>query len=391
MLAAPAPGVGAPPRVTAPQAIVVEPVTGDVVFRRDADRPRPIASATKLMTALVVLERVRLDEVFEATDYAGAPIESKLGLEAGEPMAVRDLLRALLLASANDAAETVAVGTAGSVPAFVELMNERARALGLRQTRFANPIGLDEPGNHSSAADLAELTLRLRRIPFFDRTVDLGRVRLGSGRRGRVVVNRNDLIRSEPIVDGVKTGRTEQAGYVLVGSATRGGVTVVSVVLGDSSEAARDADTLALLLYGLGRFRSVRVMRPGQVLRSAAVKFREEDRVGLVPARALTRVLGRGERAAVAFDAPRVLEGPLAAGAPVGSVTVRVRGRVIARIPLLTAARVPEVGLGERALDLLLKPGTLALIGILAGAVLALVLLRRRRGAAARRIETESA
>ena len=384
-----------PPAVQAPQAFLLEASTGDVLFRRQAERPRPVASATKLMTALVVLERVSLQDTFTASGYRPQPIESKLGLEPGERMKVRDLLRALLLASANDAAHTLAQGTAGTVEAFVALMNDRARSLGLAQTRFTNPIGLDHPGNHSSAADLVRLTLRLRRRPFFARTVDLGRVRLGSGVRPREVVNRNDLVRAEPVVDGVKTGHTELAGYVLVGSATRDGVSVISAVLGDPSEAARDADTLALLRYGLSRFRSVRVVRPERVLRTAPVQYRPEERVGLVPARAVTRVLRVGERPSVSTDVPDQLEGPLPAGAPVGTLLVRLRGRVSARVALVTAARVPEVGLFERTGDQLRKPATLAALALVASLVLLLLLRRRRRRrrrpAGGRSMETETA
>jgi D-alanyl-D-alanine carboxypeptidase (penicillin-binding protein 5/6) len=261
-------------------------------------------------------------------------------------------------------------------------MNARARALGLRHTHFANPIGLDDPGNYSSAADLARLTVRLRRNAFFRRTVGVARARLRSGARPRVVDNRNDLVGRAEMVDGVKTGHTVGAGYVLVGSATRGGVSVVSAVLGEPGEGARDADTLALLRYGLSLFRLVPIVQPDRVLATASVKYREEDRIQLVPARRVARVLRRGERPAIAARAPKQLEGPLAQGAVVGSVTARVRNRVVARVPLVTAQEVPEVGILERAFDFIFKPATLAVIVFLmAGAALLVLAGRRRRSA----------
>ena len=134
------------------------------------------------MTVLVALERDDLDDVFSAADYDPAPAESQIGLRTGERMSVRDLLRATLLPSANDAAATLAVGTMGSTPAFVAEMNRRAQALGLTDTHYANPIGLDDPDNYSTAHDLARLAIRLRRYEFFRRTVDL-RVRDAAQRR----------------------------------------------------------------------------------------------------------------------------------------------------------------------------------------------------------------
>jgi serine-type D-Ala-D-Ala carboxypeptidase (penicillin-binding protein 5/6) len=240
----------APPAIGAPEAILVEPQTQDVVYARRASMRRPIASTTKLMTALLTLERARLTDVFTAAPYSPSPAESLMGLHAGERLTVADLLRGLLVVSANDAAVTLAVDVAGSQRRFVGLMNRRARQLGLRDTHYANPVGLDEPGNYSSAADLVKLTLVLRQRAFFRATTNLGSVTLRSGSRVRHLVNRNDLVRTVPYVNGVKTGHTNNAGYILVGSATRGGVTLVSAVLGDSSEGARDADTMRLLSPG---------------------------------------------------------------------------------------------------------------------------------------------
>jgi D-alanyl-D-alanine carboxypeptidase (penicillin-binding protein 5/6) len=384
-LAAPAAEAAPGPEVGAPHAILVEPVTGDVLFARGADASRPVASATKLMTALVVLERVSLDDEFAATDYEPAfSAETRLGLRPGEPMSVRDLLRGLLLASANDAAHTLAVRTSGSVEAFVAQMNRRARELGLHDTHYANPIGLDDPANYSSARDLVALTARLRRHPFFVRTVAEPRITLTTGRRHRVIDNRNDLVGTQPHVDGVKTGHTAGAGYVLVGSATRGRVTVLSAVLGDPSEAARDADTTALLRHGLEQLRSVQVLRPRQRLATAAVRHAGDERVALVAARGVTRIVRRGERPVVAVRSPRVLSGPLPAGERVGTVVVRARGRVVERVPLLTAEEVRHVGVPERVVDRLLRPDTLALLMLVAAASMVLAGWRRRRLGAGR-------
>jgi D-alanyl-D-alanine carboxypeptidase (penicillin-binding protein 5/6) len=324
------------------------------------------------MTALLALEGIALDDVLTAPGYQAGAAESVVGLREGERMTVRDLLRALLLPSANDAAVALAQGLSGSTDAFVDEMNRRAEQLRLRDTSYANPIGLDEPGNRSSARDLVKLAIVLRRKPFFRETVDLPRVTLRSGARTRTIVNRNALVRQVPLVDGVKTGRTEQAGYVLVGSATRGGVTVVSAVLGEPSEAARDADTLALLRYGLSRYRRRTVLREGQPLRTADLRFRDED-VRLVAAETVQRVLRRGERARA-----RVVAAPLPAGAEVGTVEVRVRGKVVERVPLVTASAVAEATLTDRVASVLARPASILLVVLLVGCTVLLALLRRR-------------
>lgn len=372
-----------PPSVGAPQAILVEPFTGEVLVARHSRERRPVASTTKLMTALLVLERTAPDDVFTASAYRPASAaETRIGLRPGERMRVRDLLRALLLASANDAAHTLAERTAGSTGAFVAQMNRRARELGLTDTHYSNPIGLDDPANHSSARDLARLTARLLRIPFFARTVGMAQTRLASGGRPRVIDNRNDLVGSHRYVNGVKTGHTLGAGYVLVGSASHRGVTVVSAVLGEPGEAARDADTLALLDYGLSVLRARRILSPSRPVARAAVRHRERQHVALVPVRALTWVMRRDRHARVIVRAPRVLEGPLPAGTRAGTAIVRVGRRVVARVPLVTAGPVPGVGLLARVADALLKPDTLALVAAAAAGLALVGALRRRRSRA---------
>jgi D-alanyl-D-alanine carboxypeptidase (penicillin-binding protein 5/6) len=374
---APAASAQQPPDVAAPSAIVVESSTGDVVFERNASVPRAIASTTKLMTALLALEGIALDDVLTAPDYDALAVESAIGLREGERMTTRDLLRALLLASANDAAATLAVGLSGSIDAFVEEMNRRARELGLVDTSYANPIGLDEEGNRSSARDLVKLAALLRRNAFFRETVDEPAALLRSGARRRAIVNRNTLVRNVPVVDGVKTGRTLQAGYVLVGSATRDGVNVISAVLGESSEAARDADTLALLRYALDRYERRMVLEEGDRVAEADLEYRG-DSVELVAGETVQRVVRKGERARTrVVGAPEELDGPLPAGAQVGTIEVRLRGDIVERVPLVTAVAVAEASFADRIGSTLSEPGSLLLIALLLACTVLLVLLRR--------------
>lgn len=369
-----------PPRLQgAKAAIVMEATTGDVLLAHNASQRRQIASTTKLMTVLVALERDDLDDVFSAADYDPAPAESQIGLRSGERMSVRDLLRATLLPSANDAAATLAVGTMGSTPDFVREMNRRAQALGLRNTHFANPIGLDDPENFSTAEDLARLAIRLRRYEFFRRTVDLEHATLRSGSMDRTVPNRNRLVSRVPAVNGVKTGYTRRAGNVLVGSASRDGVTVISVVLGEPTERARDSDSLTLLRYGLDSYNARNVLPEGRVLGQVDLKYRGDDTVEVIAGDTVQRVLRSGARTrTTVVGLPTEVDGPLPRGTRLGTAIVRRGDQVLARVPVVTARPVAEASLGTRLDDMLRRSQTIIALVALLVCSLPLLLLRRR-------------
>ena len=389
-LARPASAPAAAPAIRAPAAILVEPATGDVVFQRQARRERPIASTTKLMTALVTLEHAKLSQVMTTVRYRASPAESVIGLRAGERMTVADLLRGLLLASANDAAATLAERVGGSDRAFVALMNRRARQLGLTHTHYANAIGLDALGNYSSAEDLVKLTLILRRNAFFRAVTDLPRATLRTGAHPRTILNRNLLVRAVPEANGVKTGHTSTAGYILVASASKAGVTVISVVLDEPSEAARDSDSLALIRYGLNRYHRVTAVRSGHAYATVKLAHRDQ-RAQLVAARTVVRTARRGERLPVrVVGVPRELDGPLPAGTRVGTIEVRWRGRTVASVPLVTRRAIAEASLWQRGDDLLGRTLAVVILSALALASLQLVLLRRRAVRRRRRQERSS-
>jgi D-alanyl-D-alanine carboxypeptidase (penicillin-binding protein 5/6) len=378
------------PSLTARAAIVMEASTGDVLYARNSRQRRSIASATKLMTVLVALQRTDLDDVYTAANYHAAAGESQIGLRPGERMSVRDLLRATLLPSANDAAAAIAVGTMGSTKAFVAEMNKRAAALGLRDTHYTTPVGLDDPNNYSSARDLAKLAVRLRGYEFFRRTTDLPRATLRSGSRKRTVINRNTLVRNVDAVNGVKTGHTNRAGYVLIGSARRAGVTVVSVVLGEPSERARDADSLALLRYGLNAYEAVTPLPQGRALGKIALRYRGDESVEVVAGASVRRVLRDGARTSVAvLGLPKEVDGPLPRGTRVGTAIVRAGKEELARVPVVTARPVAEAGLGTRLGDLVSRSQTIIALVVLLVCSLPLVMLRRRAMRRRRALDAE--
>jgi serine-type D-Ala-D-Ala carboxypeptidase (penicillin-binding protein 5/6) len=327
--------------------VLVDASDGEALASRAPRRPAPVASATKLMTAYVARRELRLGERVVAPAYSAAPGESLVGLQEGERIRVRDLLRGLVLASGNDAAVALAEASAGTVPRFVEEMNAAAGELDLDQTRFSNPIGLDEPGNRSSPRDLATLAIELRRDPFFRRLFSRPQATLRSGARPRRVANRNELARAVPWVDGVKTGHTLQAGYVLVGSGTRQGVSLVSVVLGAPGEDARDAATRELLRYGFSLYRRHSPVARSQRLAEPGVRYRDET-LPLVAARRLTVTLREGQEVETRVIAPEEVEGPVDRGQRLGRVLVLVDGESAGQAPLVAARAVPPGTLVER-------------------------------------------
>jgi D-alanyl-D-alanine carboxypeptidase (penicillin-binding protein 5/6) len=372
-----------PATITAPSAIVIEVSTGSIACARDAESRRPIASTTKLMTALLTLERAKLGATFRASSYRPAAGESVIGLVPGERMKVRDLLKGLLAQSGNDAAMALASGVAGSEHAFVRLMNQRAKQLGLANTHYENPIGLDDPANYSSAHDLVRLALVLRTNAFFRSVVDSPRVTLQSGNHPRTFKNRNTLVDTISWVNGVKTGHTRRAGYVLVGSARRHGVQVVSAVLGTNGYAQRDGQSLTLLRTGLAAFQNVTAVRAGQHVPGVGrvpIKYRPGAGLALVAGRDVHTIIPRKRRDLIVLQAlkmPTEVNGPVRRGQVLGSFLVLRSGKRIATVPLVAAEPVPAASFGQRTKAWFTRPLAVVLaFAVLGGTVL---LARRRR------------
>src|SRR3954453_12006652 len=199
-----------------------------------------------------------------------------------------------MLPSANDAANDPVVNVGGSRARFVRMMNAHARDLGLDDTHYSTPVGLDSAGNYSSASDLARLAARLIHNRLIARIANMRSARLRTGSHVRKVINRNDLVARYGFVDGVKTGHTNGAGYVLVGAAHGNGARVISVVLGTSGGGARDADSLALLRYGVAQFRRVQPVVKGRTYARAKVRYFDDRTVDIVAPRDIVLTVRRG-------------------------------------------------------------------------------------------------
>ena len=341
--AAPQPPSGLPARAW----ILVDADDGEVLAAHRASSSYSIASTTKLMTAYVARRELGLHDEVVAPPYDALPAESLLGLAAGERIEVRDLLYGLLLVSGNDAAEALAQAAAGSEDAFVGQMNRAAKKLGLGDTTYANPIGLDEPGNNSSAEDLADLAVKLRRDKLFRRIFDTPETVISSGAHPRDLVNRNVLVRTVPFVNGVKTGYTLDAGNVLVASGEQKGVELVSAVLGAPSESERDSATMTLLDYGFSLYHRRTPVKRQEALARVAIKDRDIS-VPLAPARDLRVTVRRGQNLQTRVRAPAEVDGPVSGGERMGQVVVSIDGEPVARAPLAATRGAAAASLLER-------------------------------------------
>jgi D-alanyl-D-alanine carboxypeptidase (penicillin-binding protein 5/6) len=340
-----------PPDLSAPSAILADLDTGQILFAKDIDTQRPIASLTKIMTGLLVLEEshpadivtVPADAVIPEDDRQGI---SALGLEVGERISVEDLLFALLLQSANDAAVALADQVSGSEARFVKDMNARAAALGMRRTRFRSPNGLDDRG-YSTASDLMTLTRTAMAIPAFDDVVATRFHAIPAPGGGtRHIQNRDALLWLYLGATGVKTGYTSRAGYCVIATAEREARRLVSVVLGAPGDAFSDA--AALMDYGYAAFtdhRFVTAGEPGGVvtLRGGSVPVEvAADLSALVPIASLAAV-----RELVVVDPSAAY--PPAPGERVARLKITLPGLTVGRVPLVVSSVPPPPPIDEAA------------------------------------------
>jgi len=291
------------PPVLAKSWALIDGRTGEVLTSHAGDERRLIASTTKLMTAYVAMHDLPLGKIVKAQPYEYEYGESVMGLQAGEKISVHDLLYGLIMLSAGDAANTLAIDSAGSVKKFVAQMNRHAAALGLTNTHYANPVGLDQKGNYSSALDLAALTEELEKDPTFAKIADTRETTLNSVHPARKIKTINELLEMAPWVTGVKTGHTWKAGYVLVGSGSRHGIRLISVAIDAPTDETRFSDNLELLEWGFRQYHRRKALKRGEEFASPAIKYSGGE-LPLVAARSLTVRLRKGQKAEVTVDAP---------------------------------------------------------------------------------------
>jgi len=324
--------------------ILVNMDDGRVIYERNADERRSVASTTKIMTGILALELLPLDKMVKASAKATEAGESEIWLEPGEELSVEDLMKALLVRSANDAAVALAEAASGSLDAFVGAMNARAVELGLTNTRFANPHGLEAKEHYSSARDLAMLARYAMQNEEFRKLVATEKVTIPWPGRpyDRVLESRNSLVGSVQFITGVKTGYTAKAGFCLVGSGARDGVSLVSVILGEDTKDAVNDDTVGLLEYGFAKFRQVSLMEEGVPIAEIDVPYHFGEKIVLKTDRKLVRTVFVADSITKTVAVQERLVLPVREGQVLGRVTFEAGGSVAGEVELVSDRSIDE-------------------------------------------------
>lgn len=334
-----------PPRpiVAAESAILMDAGSGRVLYAKSPFKRRPQASTTKITTTIVALEKGSLTDKVIISDRAAHTGESSIWLQKGEVQTLQDLLYAVMLYSANDAATAVAEHVGGTEANFIRMMNEKAAAIGARDTHYQNPHGLDNPSHYSSAYDLALIARYAMKNPKFQQIVKTPSYSLPwpGHQWPRVVHTRNKLLGVYSGNDGIKTGTTNGAGRCFVGSATRNGFHLISVVLKGQNVWG---ETQTLLDYGYKYYAPTQVVAKGKTAKVISVSQGEYKSIPLITAGEVILPLASGERErlTITYKYPQTLKAPVERGKKVGEAVISLDGQILAKTDLLAANSIKK-------------------------------------------------
>ncbi len=314
--------------ISARSAILLDGQTGRVLYEKQADKQSLIASTTKIMTALIICEQTNvLDRVRIPPEAVG--IEgSSMYLKAGEVLTVQELLYGLMLHSGNDAAVALAIYCGGTVEGFAELMNDKAHRLGLNNTHFVNPNGLDSPGHYSTARDMAVLAAYAMENPIFAQTVSTKTVTVGN----RTLRNHNKLLWQLEGADGVKTGFTKTAGRILVSSCLRQGRRLIAVTMNDGNDWQ---DHRMLMENGFANYSVRQLVREGDCLGAMQVLSGDQTLVQLLATSDFSYALSPEEQPEIVLAQPDFVYAPVVQGQEAGFAYVCLSGKPVGKIPLI--------------------------------------------------------
>jgi len=351
--------VPAPPEVAAKNYLLVDFVSGKVLAEKNADSQIEPASITKLMTAYVVYkemdeDRLAMDDLVIISEKAWRMGGSRMYLEVNSKVSVHDLLKGLIIQSGNDASVALAEHVAGTESAFVQLMNQYATELDMKNTNFVNSTGWPDKKHLTSARDIATLAAAIiREFPehyswYAEKEYTYNEIKQ---------YNRNKLLWSDNSVDGLKTGHTESAGYCLVSSALRSDMRLISVVLGTKSKKARASVSQTVLNYGFRFYESHTLYEKDEVLSRPRIwkgEF-EELAVGLNEDLSITIQRGAYDKLDAVMDVDKDIEAPVSKGQQVGVVKVSLDGELLETVPLVALETVDEGGFIQIAKDYILR------------------------------------
>ena len=339
-----------PPAIASPAAILVHADSGKVLYERRADKQLRMASTTKIMTAILILENMDLSTPVTVSAKAAQTVEPKTWLREGDVLTVEQLLYALMVRSANSAAVALAEACSGSVDQFADLMNQKAAELGMSDTHFVNPNGLDADGHYSTAADMALVARYAMKNAKFRELVSTETYSVELPGRPEPIVfkNTNKLLGEVSWVTGIKTGLTPRAEQCFVGSASKNGISVISVILGQPTSSVCWDESEALLRYGLAQYKHVTLMDQGVTVAETTVPYQLDGALKLVTASALEMDVYKEDEvtASVSVDKPVVL--PVQAGDVYGSVDLTVDGKTVESVELVADRSMEKTTLGSK-------------------------------------------
>lgn len=318
---------------SATAAVLMDVDSGRVLYESNPDKRMLIASTTKIMTALVAIENAKLSDVVTVKKDAALTEGSSMHLYAGEKLTLETLLYGLLLCSGNDAAVAIAQAVAGSTDKFVQMMNAKAKELGMKDTSFANPNGLDDDAHYSTALDMAKLACAAVNNETLIRIASTRSITIG----GRTMTNHNKLLSYMDDCIGLKTGYTKAAGRTLVSCAVKNGQRLVAVTLQDGNDWA---DHQALYEYGFSSYPARRAMAIGEKVGTLPVIGGLTTSVEVVAADNFFWPLCDSENLTVKLDLPAELEAPVTAGSVVGQAVFSLNGKELGRVDLLSGTDV---------------------------------------------------
>lgn len=338
---------------TAEAAVLLEPLTGVIVYEKEKDKRLPMASVTKLMTLLLATEAVekgdfKLTDNVVTSENAWEMGGSQIYLEPEEEMSLWDLLTAIGLQSANDASVAVAEHISGSEEAFVENMNERARSLGLQNTNFVNCHGLTADNHYTSAYDLAQILKEGLKNPLFKKISAMQEYDLRGG--AFKLWNTNKLLWWYDGADAGKTGWTEAAKYCLASSAERNGLRFICVVLGTEQVKSHFSESMKIFDYGFARYKSVNFAEQGEVVGQLRVSKGQSEQVEVLALDKISVVVPKGEEKGfeTGMELPGSINAPVQKGQEVGSYVVTKNGQEALRVKLVAGADIPKASLGQQ-------------------------------------------
>jgi serine-type D-Ala-D-Ala carboxypeptidase (penicillin-binding protein 5/6) len=347
--------IPSPPQIAASSYILMDPLSGRVIMDENSDERLPPASLTKMMTAYIVEReldegRISMSDMVPISVNAWRTEGSRTFVREGTQVSVEDLLKGVIIQSGNDASVALAEFVAGSESAFVDIMNQQARLLGMEDTNFVNATGLPAPEHYSTAHDLALLAKAIindypENYPIYaEKHFTFNDIRQP---------NRNSLLWRDDTVDGLKTGHTQEAGYCLVASAKRNDTRFIAVVMGADSTAARAQEVQKMLNYGFRYYETERLFSEGQELMQARVwgGNRDEVSVGIMDDVYVT--IPRGARASLesVIELDNVIQAPVSVGDELGQVKVTHDGNTVVDQPVMALSDVPEGGFFKRIWD----------------------------------------